>query len=114
MQQTRRISLVITLAAKAAAAPLTAPTPMGATGESSALWSGFIHGEGTPFQGLSVKSLNRTLHVFFIGKLDEAKPSGFARHLVPDDCCGNNLKPSVGYKFAEHTIGHAAGKVPHE
>jgi hypothetical protein len=24
------------------------------------------------------------------------------------------LKPSVGHKFAEHTIGHTAGKVPHE
>jgi hypothetical protein len=24
------------------------------------------------------------------------------------------LKPSGGHKFAEHTIGHTAGKVPHE
>jgi hypothetical protein len=87
---------------------------MGATGESSALWPGFIHCEGTPLQGLSIKSLDRTLHVFFIGKLNEAKPSGFARHLVPDDGCGNNLKSSVGHKFAEHTIGNTAGKVPHE
>jgi hypothetical protein len=24
------------------------------------------------------------------------------------------LKPSGGHKFAEYTIGHTAGKVPHE
>jgi len=115
IRQTRRISLIITLAAKATAAtPLTTAAPMGAAGESRALWPGFIHGEGPPLQGLSVKSLDGPLHVFFIGKLDEAKPSRFACHLVANDRGGNNLKPSVGHKFAEHTIGHTAGKVPHE
>jgi hypothetical protein len=24
------------------------------------------------------------------------------------------LKPSVDHKFAEHTVGHTAGKVPYE
>jgi hypothetical protein len=114
VQQNRRISLGITLAAKAAAAPLTTATPMGAAGESRALRPGFIHGEGATLQGLSIKALDGTLHVLFFRQLDEAKPSRFARHLVPDDYCGNNLKPSVGHKFAEHTIGHGAGKVPHE
>ncbi len=115
IQQTRRISLIITLAAKATAAtPLTTATPMGAAGESRALWSGFIHCEGPPLEGLSVKSLDRSLHVFFIGKLDEAKPSRFACHLVANDRCGNNLKPSVNHKFAEYTIGNTAGKIPHE
>jgi hypothetical protein len=87
---------------------------MGAASESRARWPGFIHREGPPLQGLSVESLDRTLHVFFLGKLDEAKPPRFAGHLVANDRGGNNLKPSVDYKFAEHTIGHAAGKVPHE
>ena len=115
IQQTGRISLIVTPAAKATApTPLTTATPMGAAGESRALWPGLIHCEGPPLQGLSVKSLDRPLHVFFIGKLDEAKPSRFACHLVANDRCGNYLKPSVDHKFAEHTIGHTAGKVPHE
>lgn len=116
IQQTGRISLIITLAAKSTAAtPRTGPaTPMGAAGESSALWPGFIHCEGPPLQRLSVKSLDRPLHVFLVGKLDEAKPSRFACHLVADNRCGNNLKPSVGHKFAEYTIRHTAGKVPHK
>ena len=115
IQQTGRISLIITLAAKATAATtLTTAAPMGAAGESRALWPGFIHCEGPPLQGLSVKPLDRPLHVFFIGKLDEAKPSRFACHLVANDRCGNHLKPSGGHKFAEYTIGHTAGKVPHE
>ena len=109
IQQTGTISLIITPAAKA-----TAATPVAAAGKSSALWPGFIHCERPPFQGLSVKSLDRPLHVFLIGKLDEAKPSRFACHLVANDRGGNNLKPSGGHKFAEHTIGHTAGKVPHE
>ena len=76
IQQTGRIALIITLAAKAtAASPLTTATSMRATGESRALWPGFIDCEGPPLQGLSVESLDRPLHVFFIGKLDEAKPS---------------------------------------
>jgi hypothetical protein len=111
IQQTRRISLIITPAAKATAA---ATTPVATAGKSSALWTSFIHCEGTPFQGLSVKSLDRALHVFVVAKFNEAKPPGFTRHLVADNRCGNNLKPSVGHKFAEHTIGHTAGKVPHE
>jgi hypothetical protein len=110
IRQIRRISSIVTLAAHAAAS-----TAMrAATTESSALWPGLIHCEGTPFQGLSVQSLDGALHVFFIGKLDEAKPSGFARHLIPDDCRGNNLEPSVGHKFAEHAIGHTTGKISHE
>jgi hypothetical protein len=98
----------------------TAATPMGAaattaaTAESSALWPGFVHGQGTPFQGLAVKSLDGSLHVFFLAKFDESKSPGFARHLITDDDRGNNLKPSVGDEFTEHTVGHAAGKVSHE
>ena len=115
IQQTGRISLIITLAAKSTATtPLTGATPMGAAGESSALWPGFVHCEGPPLQGLSVKSLDRPLHVLLVGKLDEAKPSRLACHLVANNRCGNNLKSSVGYKFAEYTIGHTAGKVPHK
>ena len=116
IQQTGRIFLIITLAAKATAAatPRTTATPMAAAAESRALGPGFIHGEGPPLQGLSVKSLDRPLHVFFIGKLDEAKPSRFACHLVANDRGRNNLKPSVDHKFAEYTIGYTAGKVPHE
>jgi hypothetical protein len=72
IQQTRRIPLVITPAAKATAAAAT--TPMAAAGKSSALWTGFIHCEGTPFQGLSVKSLDRALHVFVVAKFNEAEP----------------------------------------
>jgi hypothetical protein len=114
IEQNRRIPLLITLAVEAAAAPLTTAPPMGAAGDSRALWPGFIHSEGTPFQGLSVKALDGPLHVFFFGQLDEAKPSRFACHLIANDGGGNNLKPSVDHKLAEHTIGHTAGKVPHE
>jgi hypothetical protein len=111
----RRISLIITLTAKATAAtPLTTAAPMGAAGESRARWPGLIHREGPPLQGLSVKSLDRPLHVFLIRQFDEAKPSRFARHLVANDRGRNNLKPSVDYKLAKHTIGDTAGKVPHE
>jgi hypothetical protein len=117
IQQTGRISLIITLAAKATAAATprtTTTTPMAAPAESRALGPGFIHGEGSPLQGLSVKSLDRPLHIFFIGKLDEAKPSRFACHLVANDRGRNDLKPSIDHKFAEYTIGYTAGKVPHE
>ncbi len=114
IERTGGNSLVIAPVAHA-----TAATPMGAatataTAESSALWPGFIHGQGTPFQGLAVKSLDGSLHVFFLGKFDETKSPGFARHLITDDDRGNNLKPSVGDEFSEHIVGHAAGKVSHE
>ena len=82
--------------------------------ESGALWPSFIYGEWPPLQGLSVKSLDGALHIFFIGQLDEAEPSGFTRHLVTDDACGNDLKPSIGHEFAEYVVGYTAGKVSHE
>ena len=91
-----------------------AATATTAAAESSALWPGFVYGQGTPFQGLAVKSLDGSLHVFFLGKFDETKSPGFARHLITDDDRGNNLKPSVGDEFTEHTVGHAAGQVSHE
>jgi len=91
------------------AATATAPAA-----ESGALWPGFVHGQGTPFQGLAVKSLDGSLHVFFLGKFDETKSPGFARHLITDDDRRDNLKPSVGDEFTEHTVGHAAGQVSHE
>jgi len=108
-RQTRGISLSTTPAAKA-----TAATPLGTATESGALRPCFVHREGPSLQGLSIKSLDRPLHVFFIGKFDEAKPSRFAGHLVANDRGRNNLKPGVDHKFAEHTIGNTAGKVPHE
>jgi hypothetical protein len=115
IQQTRRMLLIVALAPKVPTpASLATPTPTGTAGESCALWPGLIHREGPPLQGLSVKSLDRALHVFFLGKLDEAKPSRFACHLVPNHRGGNNLKPSVDHKFAEHTVCHTAGKVPYE
>jgi hypothetical protein len=103
----------------ARATAATTTTPMGAatttaTAESSALWPGFIHGQGTPFQGLAVKSLDGSLHVFFLTKFDETKSPGFARHFIAYDDRGDNLKPSVGDEFTEHTVGYAAGKVSHE
>jgi hypothetical protein len=107
--------LIIALAVEATAATsLASPAPMGAAGESRALWPGFIHREGTTLQGLSVKPLDRSLHVFFFGQLHEPKPSRFACHLVSNDRGGNNLKPGVDHKFAEYTVGHTAGKVPYE
>jgi hypothetical protein len=101
-------------ASPAAAPPVGATAAATATAESRALWTGFIHRKPTPLQGLSVKSLDRTLHVFFVGQFDEAKASGFTRHLIANHHCGNDLKPSVNHEFTEHTVSHSAGKVPHE
>jgi hypothetical protein len=113
--QRGRISLIITLAAKPTAATATSMlTTAAAAAKSGALWPSLVHREGAPFQGLSVESLDRALHILFIGKLDEAEPSGFARHLVSDDGCGSDLKPSIRHELAEHNVCHTAGKVPHE
>jgi hypothetical protein len=114
IQRTGGNWLVIAPAAHTTAATTPVGAATTATTESSALWPGFIHGEGAPFQGLAVKSLDCSLHVFFVGEFDETKSSGFARHLVTDDDRGNNLKPSVGDEFTEHIVGHTAGKVSHE
>jgi hypothetical protein len=103
---------VITLAAKATAA--TAASMLTTAAKSSALWPSLVHSEGTSFQGLSVQSLDRALHVLFFGKLDEAEPSGFACHLISDDGCGSHLKSSIRHELAEYTVGHTAGKIPHE
>ena len=115
IERTGRNSLVIAPVARATAAtpPMGAATAT-ATAESSALRPGLIHGQGTPFQGLAVKSLDGSLHVFFLGKFDETKSPRFARHLITDDDRRDNLKPSVGDEFTEHTVGHAAGQVSHE
>ena len=68
IERTGRNSLVIAPVARATAAtPMGAATATAAAAESSALWPGFIHGQGTPFQGLAVKSLDGSLHVFFLG-----------------------------------------------
>jgi hypothetical protein len=114
IQARGRNSLVITLAAKATPATATAAAMLTTAAESSALRPSLVHREGAPFQGLPVKSLDRALHVLFFGKLDEAEPSGFACHLISDDGCGSDLKPSIRYELAERTVGHTAGKVPHE
>jgi len=115
IERTGRNSLVIAPVARATAAtPMGAASTAAATAESSALWPGFIHGQGPPFQGLAVKSLDGSLHVFFLAKFDETKSPGFARHFITDDDRRNNLKPSVGDEFTEHTVGHAAGEVSYE
>jgi hypothetical protein len=111
IQQRARLALVITLATEAIPASTSTLTT---AAKSSALWPSLVHREGTPFQGLSVKSLDRALHVLFFGKLDETEPSGFARHLIPDDDRGSNLKPGVRHELAEHAIGHTAGKISNE
>jgi hypothetical protein len=103
------------VAATTAPTPLAATTaPVGPAGETSALRPGFVHGKRSAFQGLAVKPLDGALHVFFLGKLHEAKPSGFPRHLVANNRSGNNLKASVGHEFAEHAIRYTSGKVPHK
>ena len=91
IERTWRNSLVIAPVARATAtaAPMGAAATT-ATAESSALWPGFIDGQGTPLQGLAVKSLDGSLHVFFLGKFDETESPGFARHLITDDDRGNN------------------------
>jgi hypothetical protein len=76
IQRTGGNSLVITPVAHAAATtPMRTATTTTATTESGALRPGFIHGERAPFQGLAVKSLDGSLHVFFLGEFDESKSS---------------------------------------
>ena len=66
IERTGRNLLVIAPVAHApAATPMGAATATATAAESSALWPGFIHGQGTPFQGLAVKTLDCSLHVFF-------------------------------------------------
>ena len=107
-----RSVVIASLATAATATPVL--TAAATATKSSALWASLIHREGTPFQGLPVEPLNGALHVFVVGKLDESEPSGFTCHLVPYNGRRCNLEPSIGDEFIEHTVGHTAGKVPHE
>jgi len=103
-------SLVVAPAAKGSPATMSRATPR----KAWTLGASLTYVQPTILQHLAVQASDGLLKVCPLGKLNESKSFGIARHLVADHLCRCNLEARVTYEVGQVRISDIAREITYK